>query len=374
MNKKICALLITFLYCHTPLFSKIPIVYSEQYTIDLAQILNDDALFDLGDVFAPSPERIKYALPINPERYQKIFDLLQQKTTITPHDIYQPAHPIFFEDLRLVHTEQYLLSLNDGKVLDDILHVPFLRRLFPQQIKFVLSPFQFMTQGTIDACFLALEYGWAINIGGGFHHAHADHGEGFCIYADIPIAIHKVLDTVLPQKPDFTIMIIDLDAHQGNGNVSLLQDNRHVVFFDMYNPMEQPYDRILAESINYNLYCLTGTTDQDYLQMLRENLPRALEVTKPNLIIFNAGSDILQYDPLGRMNVLPDGLWTRDLFVFQCAQERNIPIAMVLSGGYTNQSIDIVATSIKNIIEYKNPKQKLRMKKKKRACGCCTIL
>ena len=308
--------------------------------------------------------------------YWSIFNLVQQRTKISKLTIYEPLHPVSIEDLRLVHTDLYLYSLTDGEVLDTILHVPFLRRLFPEQIKKLLLSFQFMTQGTIDACFLALNQGWAINIGGGFHHAHTDYGEGFCIYADIPIAIHKVLNTVIPHTPNFIIMIIDLDAHQGNGSISILRDNPHVVFFDMYNKEAPPYEDTLEQKINYNLPCLTGITDQEYLRVLRENLPLALDRTKPDLVIYNAGSDILQYDPLGHMNVSQAGLWARDLFVFQCAQERHIPIAMTLAGGYTKQSIEIVATSIQNIIEYKIPEQKLRKKKNKKTCCCgyCTIL
>jgi histone deacetylase 11 len=78
----------------------------------------------------------------------------------------------------------------------------------------VLDPMLRATEGSVLACCVAEQLGWAINLSGGFHHATTNYGGGFCVYPDITMMTHY-LRTRLGKR---RIMIIDLDAHQGNGH------------------------------------------------------------------------------------------------------------------------------------------------------------
>lgn len=194
---------------------------------------------------------------------------------------------------------------------------------------------------------LALKDGWAINLSGGYHHAKRDSGGGFCVYADIPLAAVKILE----QHPDHTIMIVDLDAHQGNGHESCLKDEPRVAIYDIYNKDIYPRDIEARKRINFNHPVYTGIEDDAYLELLSSTLPAALDQVRPNLIIYNAGTDVFEEDQLGLMRISENGIIKRDELVFQYAHERNIPIVMVLSGGYTKKSAGIIGKSVHNILK-----------------------
>lgn len=254
------------------------------------------------------------------------------------------------KDLKLVHTEAYLASLYERSTVARIAEVPPLILLpnFLQQKK-LLNAMRYATQGTIDGARLALERGWAINLSGGYHHAKADRGEGFCFFADIPIAIAKLRQ----EKPNLKVLIVDLDAHRGNGIESIIgmkHDDRTAIF-DMYSRDNYPYTRGREEHIDFDYPMITNVTEQEYLACLRTNLPHAIETVKPDLIIYNAGSDIFEEDPLGKMRVTEDGIKMRDEFVFEQALSRRIPILMTLSGGYSPKSAHIVSASLENVLK-----------------------
>src|SRR5262249_40920176 len=138
------------------------------------------------------------------------------------------------EMLRKVHPESYLSSLRNPMELLKILEIPVVY-LLPWQLTHwrVLKPMRFATSGTILAALSAKQRGWAINLGGGFHHAHADEGGGFCVFADITLAIRNLRETLgRPVK----VMILDLDAHQGNGHEHDFLGDKDTFILDAYNP------------------------------------------------------------------------------------------------------------------------------------------
>ena len=146
-------------------------------------------------------------------------------------------------------------------------------------------------------------------------------------------------------------MIIDLDAHQGNGHEDFFKAEDRVAIFDIYNSEIYPHDYAARTRIDYNYPVASGIADEEYLKLLSEKLPAALDESKPNFIIYNAGSDIFEEDPLGRMKISAQGISKRDELVFKFARERNIPILMVLSGGDTKKSAGIIGKSIENILK-----------------------
>lgn len=250
-------------------------------------------------------------------------------------------------DMKRVHTEKYLRSLKDSKVLSKIIEMPPLSILpnFVLQQLFV-KPMKYGAGGTVSAAQLAMKQGWAVNLSGGYHHAKAQKGEGFCVFADISIAI-EVLRT---DRPNLRVLLVDLDAHQGNGLASIKKECSLTFLFDMYNRNIYPQDIRALKYIDFDHPLAPRTEDKEYLTILRDSLPKAIQKTKPQLIIYNAGTDIYEYDSLGGLSVSRAGIMERDEFLFDTAAEREIPILQVLSGGYTPQSAGIIAASIENIV------------------------
>lgn len=291
--------------------------------------------------------------PFDGAKYSKVFNSLSKKQGFTLKDVYIPQM-VSEQDLQKVHSKAYLDSLQSSQVIARIAEIG-LMRFIPQSIldHFMLRPMRLATGGTVLAADLALKYGWSVNLSGGYHHAKAHNGEGFCVYADIPLAIYKVWE----KNPNLKVMVIDLDAHQGNGHESILKNDPRVSIFDIYNACLYPQDKEAMQYITYN-YPITmyrypyfkRINDADYLNILKQELPRALDEAKPDLIIYNAGTDIYEKDPLGFMGVSKKGIIARDQFVFEQALQRNIPITMVLSGGYTKESAEIIGDSLNNVL------------------------
>jgi len=203
--------------------------------------------------------------------------------------------------------------------------------------------------GSLLATELALEKGWGINLGGGYHHASGGSGGGFCVYADISIIVHKMRKT----KPNVKrVMIVDLDAHQGNGHETDFLHDDDVFIMDMYSSPNYPGDVLARGAIKQEVRLPHRTTDAEYLPLLQESFLMAIEkFPKPDLLIYNAGTDCLVGDPLGRLSISEQGIITRDEFMFRQCFERQIPIVMVLSGGYQQNNAEVIARSILNLHE-----------------------
>lgn len=296
--------------------------------------------------------------PFDSKKYGKVYTRIQELCTLTPEQFYNPAI-VSDEDLLLVHTQDYLDSLNSSWNVMKITEVPALAYVPNIFLRWkLLTPMKYATGGTILGAQLAVERGWAINLGGGYHHAKSCEGGGFCVYADIPIAIHKLWQ----KYPTLKVLIIDLDAHQGNGHEGcFLQDsrlNKQLFIFDVYNGYIYPGDTKAKAAIRFNYPVRSYIKDEQYLGLLNDKLPKALETlanegNKPDLIIYNAGTDIFEKDALGRMSITEQGIIERDQIVFENARKNNIPIEMVFSGGYTADTARIISNSIKNLMDKK---------------------
>ncbi len=285
--------------------------------------------------------------PFDSKKYGKVHRYLKNTLNISDDAFHQPPH-ISRADLELVHTPKYLDSLRQSKNVARITELPFLA-LVPNILirKHLLKSMEYATSGTILAAFLAQKKGWAINLSGGYHHAKADSGGGFCVYADINIAAKKLWE----KDPDLNIMVIDLDAHQGNGHEDTFKKDKRVSIFDMYNGSIYPQDTQAQRYITSNHPLPMRMGDKKYLKLLKAKLPNALKKEKPQFIIYNAGTDIFEKDPLGGLRITANGIKQRDAFVFEQAQKNSIPILMVLSGGYTKESAKIIGESIENVVK-----------------------
>ncbi|XP_077889514.1 histone deacetylase 11 isoform X5 [Ictidomys tridecemlineatus] len=167
----------------------------------------------------------------------------------------------------------------------------------------VLRPLRIQTGGTIMAGKLAVERGWAINVGGGFHHCSSDRGGGFCAYADITLAIKFLFERVDGVSK---ATIIDLDAHQGNGHERDFMDDKRVYIMDVYNRHIYPGDRFAKQAIRRKVELDWGTEDEEYLHKVERNMEKALQEHSPDVVIYNAGTDVLEGDRLGGLAISPE--------------------------------------------------------------------
>ncbi|MEX0849308.1 MAG: histone deacetylase [Candidatus Dependentiae bacterium] len=313
---------------------KIPIVYHQKYDVSFFGI-----------------EKLH---PFDSCKYSKIHKALT-RLGIHPGQFYKPQE-VTRSDLESVHTARYLDSLNDSTTVARIAEI-YPLKFIPNWLlqRYLLRPMRLATGGTIRATELALDNGWAINLSGGYHHAETDHGGGFCFYGDIQLAAKKILDN----HPDWKVLIIDLDAHQGNGHEEGCKDDDRIKTFDMYRK-NYPHGRN-QKHITYPVVFESEwhlgprvPSDTEYLNKLKEKLPEIIKNEQPNFIIYNAGTDIYKEDPLGRMDISEDAIIERDDYVFEQAKQHDIPITMVLSGGYTSASARIIAHSIECLLRKRN--------------------
>ncbi|OAY54095.1 histone deacetylase 2 [Manihot esculenta] len=306
--------------------SKVPLIYSSAYDISF-----------LG---------IEKLHPFDSSKWGRVCRFLIVDGVLNKNSIVEPLEASK-DDLLVVHSESYLSSLKSSPNVAMIIEVPPVA-LFPNCLvqQKVLFPFRKQVGGTILAAKLAKEQGWAINVGGGFHHCSSEKGGGFCAYADISLCIHFAFVRLNISR----VMIIDLDAHQGNGHEMDFSNDSRVYILDMYNPGIYPFDFEARRYIDQKVEVASGTTTNVYLRKLDEALELADQKKfDPELVVYNAGTDILDGDPLGRLKVSPDGITARDEKVFRFARERNAPLVMLTSGGYMKSSARVIADSIVNL-------------------------
>lgn len=284
--------------------------------------------------------------PFDSAKWEKIYRMLESAKIITKETSVEPCEASK-EVLLVVHPQEYLNKLKWSVYVARVTEVPCVTAL-PNSIvqRKVLRPFRYQTGGTILAGKLAIERGWALNIGGGFHHCSADQGGGFCAYADITLCIKLIFQHF---KQIDKVMIVDLDAHQGNGHERDFMGDDRVYILDVYNGGIYPRDEYAKGAIKRKVELRHLTEDAEYLEKVSRNLNAALDEFQPQCIMYNAGTDILKGDPLGCLSITPQGIIERDEVVFKAASSRNIPIIFVTSGGYQKCTARIIADSIINL-------------------------
>jgi histone deacetylase 11 len=281
--------------------------------------------------------------PFDSRKYRRIHDALIERGLRRSKDFVRTGK-VSRRELLEVHTPDYLRSLRNSQTLARILEVPIVRRLPGWVIDWrILRPMRYAVGGTIMTCRLALEHGVAINLGGGFHHAAGGWGGGFCVYADVPLAMKILRNEGRVGK----VLVVDLDAHQGNGTAAELEGWPWAAIFDLF---ERDLFPARKEPEDYPLPVRTGLSGGEYLEIVRDSLPGALDTVRPDLLVYNAGSDPFVEDPLAGFRLTKSDLAERDLLVVTMARECGIPVAMVLSGGYSGESWRIHADGIEGIL------------------------
>ena len=301
----------------------IPLIYSPKYNITACGLQN--------------------LHPFDSVKYRRIHDWLIRQGLRKSEDFVAPR-PCSRAELLRIHTPEYLQSLRKREVLAQILEVGLLSHL-PSCLTWwrVLLPMRWACGGTILACRLALQHGLAINLGGGFHHASPVKGGGFCVYADVPIAL-----AILKEEGRInSALVVDTDAHQGNGSADAFRSLSWAHMLDFFEEGIFPWPKV-AEAVAVPL--ASGMVGPEYLEILSHYVPETLNQFKPGLVVYNAGSDVLATDPLTSLNLTPAEMSERDLFVVTEARKREIPLAMVLSGGYGPHSWEAHTGSLEGIL------------------------
>jgi len=200
----------------------------------------------------------------------------------------------------------------------------------------------------------AVEFGLAVNLSGGYHHASPGEGHGFCAYADVALAVNALRETGALKETD-RIVYVDLDAHQGNGVCRSFVDDRRMFIYDQYNRNIFPMDARAQRRVDCDVSLPSRCPESNYLEALKSNLPRFLDSLLGGdglrLGIYNAGTDVYAGDSLGGLNVSASGVLARDQFVLQELISRHIPTVVLLSGGYSRESYRLVAEMVGYILQ-----------------------
>jgi acetoin utilization deacetylase AcuC-like enzyme len=309
----------------------------------------------------------RYRIDIGPHvfptlKYQLVRDRLVADAVVRPADVIEPE-PAAWDDLALVHTEEYLEKLRTGTLTAE--EVAQLELPWSSEM---VEGFRLMAGGTVKAALIACgdagrdptntppgmqRQGFSADpassagdivchIGGGLHHAFPNHGEGFCPLNDVAIAAR-----LLQKRGVERIAIVDLDVHHGNGTAFIFENDPGVFTFSMHQqhnyPMWKP-----RSSLDIGL--ADGTHDAMYLAKLKEALP-AVMAGRPQCVFYLAGADPYEHDQLGGLRLTREGLRARDRLVIEAVKGADVPLVITLAGGYARRVEDTVAIHVATIQE-----------------------
>jgi acetoin utilization deacetylase AcuC-like enzyme len=262
-------------------------------------------------------------------KYRAAREQLIHEGTLGEGQVQRPQ-PAADEQVALVHTSSYMEKMkNNAFSLRDVmvLEVPFTPEL--------REAMWLCAGGSILAGRLALEHGLTVNLGGGFHHAFADHGEGFCLINDVAIAIRVLLEGGAIRRA----AVLDCDLHQGNGTAAIFAEQPEVFTFSIHQEHNYP---MWKPPSDLDVGLADGTGDEQYLELLREHVPEILARHRPDLVFYLAGADPYREDQLGGLALTLDGLRQRDDLIFEAAATVGVPVAVTLAGGYARRLEDTV--------------------------------
>lgn len=255
------------------------------------------------------------------EKFELLHTYLQEKGIATADNTYRPGQA-HMEVLALAHCRDYLQRfMHNQQSQAEVrrMGLPWSKELLRRTL---ISP-----NGTLLAAKLALQKGIACHLAGGTHHAHRDFASGFCILNDLAVTAL----TLLAQGAVQRVLIFDCDVHQGDGTATILEDVPEAFTCSVHCDKNFPTRKKRSD---LDVEVVRGTTDVAYLRLVEDALQLAIERSKPDLIIYDAGVDIYANDPLGLLMVSEGGIRRRDCMVLQTCQQRNIPTATVIGGGY----------------------------------------
>jgi acetoin utilization deacetylase AcuC-like enzyme len=275
--------------------------------------------------------REEYVYPVLEAGFRHTYDIYKARhianalvdSGAVTADGFMAAPPVSEEQLRLVHTAEYLEQIRRPDTLARLL---FLDPAYPWDDR-LLEPFLFASGATVAAARVAVaERCVTVNLGGGFHHAQADRADGFCAIADVAIAIRLLQGARQVER----VLIVDLDYHHGNGNAEIFAADESVFTFSVHAGNWC----WVTKHNNLDVELPSGTGDAVYLATVEKRLPPVLDTFRPDLVVYVAGSDPFELDTLGDFKVTEAGMLQRDQFVTRQVRGRGLPMVVVTAGGY----------------------------------------
>lgn len=263
-------------------------------------------------------------------KYELLPAQLLHEGTCLPENFFEPEIP----------NDKHIVAVHDPEYYYDLLNM----KIHPREARKIGFPLNEMlvereriiADGTLKCCNYALEYGIAMNIAGGTHHAYSNRGEAFCMLNDQAIGAKYLLDQGLAKK----ILILDLDVHQGNGTAEIFQDQPAVFTCSVHGAKNYPFKK---ESSDLDIGLNAGTGDIEYLQVLEQLLDHLFEEVKPDFVFYLCGVDILATDKLGTLALSLEGCRKRDEMVLERLYALDIPAQCSMGGGYSPDIKTIVA-------------------------------
>ena len=263
------------------------------------------------------------------DKYRLVPDQLVRNLTLVPEELIEPeAMPV--EDVLRVHTSEYVRAFMNGTLE----RKAQLRLGLPWSPELVRRAFAVLG-GTHGAARAALEDGVAANLAGGTHHAFEDHGEGYCIFNDHVVVLRRLRMEGFARR----FLIIDLDVHQGNGTAALCQNDPEVFTFSMHSETNYPARK---EQSSWDIGLPDGTADERYLDILVQALGEILGRFSPDIVLYQAGVDVLAGDRFGKLALTMAGVGERDRLVCAFARRAGLPLVVTLGGGYARDINRIV--------------------------------
>jgi acetoin utilization deacetylase AcuC-like enzyme len=279
-----------------------------------------------SEIYAhPLPEGHRFPM----EKYDLIPQQLIREGIIQADNLFTPGL-LGWETASTVHSADYLYKLKHLTLSPSEIR----KTGFPLSAKLVQRELHIM-DGTVQAALFALEYGVALNVAGGTHHAFTNRGEGFCLLNDVAIAAQYLLNSKLAKQ----ILVIDLDVHQGNGTAEIFRHEPRVFTFSMHSANNYPMHK---EQSDLDIGLPDGTDDNTYLTTLYAKLPQLIEQVRPDFVFFNSGVDVLAGDKIGRLGLSMAGCKERDAFVLRTCKACGIPVTIAMGGGYSAKLAHIV--------------------------------
>jgi acetoin utilization deacetylase AcuC-like enzyme len=270
----------------------------------------------------PLPEGHRFPIA----KYALLRERVLSEGIVSPEAMHDPAR-VSRDDLLLVHTADYVDRFTHGRLSPDEE-----RRLgFPWSLWLVERSYR-AAGGTSEAARFALQNGIAMNLAGGTHHAFPAHGEGFCVFNDVAVAIRSLQREQKIERA----LVVDLDVHQGNGTHAVFAGDESVFTFSMHGDRNYPFRKVPG-SLDVDLHDRMG--DDEYVDLLTNALPSVIARSRADLVVYLAGADPHENDRLGRLSLTFDGLARRDSFVLDQCREVGLPVVVTIAGGY-GESID----------------------------------
>jgi acetoin utilization deacetylase AcuC-like enzyme len=296
----------------------------------------------------------KYDLNLGPhvfpsQKFRLIAETLLREGIATRKDFLQ-AIPASDEDILRVHTPEWLGKLKTGKLTPSdvmLLEIPYSPGL--------VEAVWLAAGGSILAGQCALRDGFGANLGGGFHHAYPDHGEGFCAIHDVAVAIRCLQADGAIRKA----MVVDTDVHHGNGTAAIFRDDPCVFTISIHQENNYPAHKPPS---NIDLHMMDRVDDEEYLRALVPAVQKALDEFRPDLMFYVGGADPFCEDQLGGLSLSKRGLMERDSRVFEEARSRGVPVATTLAGGYARRIEDTVHIHVNTILAAQEVARKFPIK------------